>query len=106
MKDVTRLRAVDPGLALGHLTYGEATVQFRSNYKAARAAYIDLLGTTNGYRMLDLLDSTKAIGVPALRATRDEAQRVATEALAVVSALNAAVDACERSQRPTPTNSA
>ena len=77
----------------------EATDQARAQFQAARDAYIDVLESFGQHRLRWLLKSREKVTVPGLRSTRDAAQRMAEQALAVVSALDACVETCERAAK-------
>lgn len=91
----SRLR-ITPPASSEPIPVDDAVEQAREQFKAARNAYIDMLEMFGQRRLRSLLKSEEKVTVPSLRATRDAAQRVAEQALAVVSALDACVDTCER----------
>ena len=78
---------------------GEAIEQARSQFRTARNAYVDLLQSFGQPRLGWLLRSEEKVTVRSLHSTRDAAQRMAEQALAVVTALDACIDTCERAAR-------
>lgn len=77
----------------------QATEQAQWQFRTARDAYINVLQVFGGHRLRWLLRSEEKVTVRALRAARDEAQRMAELALAVVGALDACIDTCARAAK-------
>jgi hypothetical protein len=95
---VNRLRVTAPADA-PPIPIDLARDQAREQFRSARNTYVDLLGVFGGYRLHWLLRSEEKVTVRALRSTREEAQRMAEHALALVAALEACIDTCERAAK-------